>query len=129
MQIQHVALYLQFSILLLLQCYGPYQYPLSGPAFYGIHFAVTLDTNCGEPARTLSGRDSYMEIDTYLPLKIGHTTHALMQLVPINCPRETSKKNSGIPQVTRQTRNGMRKAPAKQKITLNGTLYKQHIKQ
>ena len=55
--------------------------------------------------------DDNLQATDHLPLKIGHTTQAFMQLVPRNCPRETSKKNNGIPQVTRQMINGIRKAP------------------
>ena len=74
------------------------------------YFFVTLGQH---KTRTKRQHTICVTATYHLPLKIGHTTHAFMQLVPRNCPRETSKRNNGIPQVTRQTTNGMRKAPVK----------------
>ena len=47
----------------------------------------------------------------HIPLKRGHIVHILTGLRLTNWPRDTSKKNSGIPHSTRKMKYGIKKAP------------------
>ena len=61
-----------------------------------------------------------------LPLNNGTALHADIGPSPVNCPRDISRKNKGIPHRINMITYGMRNAPVENKKSLFATLFAVH---